>query len=155
TYLSHPSLLDRSRGEDYLDISCYSVLMMCGAAIVAMAGRGRGPWFGGRGGWSGPPFGGPPGFPRGPRARRGAARKAALLLLAEGPMNGYQIMQEIEKRSDGIWRPSPGSIYPALAQLEDEGLVRTDEAGDRRSYTLTDAGRAHVEEHRDELGVPW
>jgi DNA-binding PadR family transcriptional regulator len=82
-------------------------------------------------------------------------RAAALLLLAEGPLNGYQIMQEIEKRSDGVWRPSPGSVYPALAQLEDEGLVRTEQAGDRRTYVLTDEGRAHVDEHREELGAPW
>jgi len=77
------------------------------------------------------------------------------LLLAEGPLNGYQIMQEIERRSDGIWRPSPGSVYPALAQLEDEGLVRTEEVAGRRTYVLTDAGRAHVEERRGELGAPW
>jgi DNA-binding PadR family transcriptional regulator len=64
-------------------------------------------------------------------------------------------MQEIEKRSDGVWRPSPGSVYPALAQLEDEGLVRTEQLGDRRVYVLTEAGRAEVEERRDELGAPW
>jgi DNA-binding PadR family transcriptional regulator len=78
-----------------------------------------------------------------------------LLLLAEGPLNGYQIMQEIEKRSDGAWRPSPGSVYPALAQLEDEGLVRTEAVDDRRTYVLTDAGRAYVDERRDELTPPW
>jgi DNA-binding PadR family transcriptional regulator len=120
--------------------------------MSARGGGRRGPW---RGGGFGPFFGGPGGFPRGPRARRGDVRAAALLLLAEGPLNGYQIMQEIEKRSEGVWRPSPGSVYPALAQLEDEGLVRTEQAGDRRSYVLTDAGRAHVDERRDELGVPW
>jgi DNA-binding PadR family transcriptional regulator len=64
-------------------------------------------------------------------------------------------MQEIEKRSDGVWRPSPGSVYPALAQLEDEGLVRTEEVGDRRTYVLTEAGRAQVDERRDEFGAPW
>jgi Transcriptional regulator PadR-like family len=96
----------------------------------AMAGPGRGhgrhrhgPPFG-RGGFGF--FGGPGGFPRGPRARRGDVRAAALILLAEEPRNGYQIMQEIEQRSDGVWRPSPGSVYPALAQLEDEGLIRTE-----------------------------
>ena len=113
----------------------------------------------------GPPFrrwggagsfpGGPVGFPRGPRARRGDVRAAALLLLADRPLNGYQLMQEIEKRSDGAWRPSPGSVYPALAQLEDEGLIQADESGDRRAYVLTDAGRAHVAERREELGAPW
>jgi DNA-binding PadR family transcriptional regulator len=124
-----------------------------------MAGRRRThreSWGRGRGGWLGPPFGGPPGFPRGPRARRGDVRTAALLLLAEGPLNGYQIMQEIEKRSDGVWRPSPGSVYPALAQLVDEGLIRTeDEEGDGRGYVLTDAGRTHLEERRDTRGAPW
>jgi DNA-binding PadR family transcriptional regulator len=130
--------------------------LLAAAAVLAMTGRGgrHGPWSG-RGGWRGPFFGGPGGFPRGPRARRGDVRAAALLLLAEGPLNGYQIMQEIEKRSDGMWRPSPGSVYPALAQLEDEGLVRTEESGDRRAYVLTDAGRAEVEGRRDELGAPW
>lgn len=127
------------------------------AAILAMAPRSRG-WHGppfGPGRGFGPFFGGPGGFGRGPRARRGDVRAAALLLLAEGPLNGYQIMQEIERRSDGVWRPSPGSVYPALAQLEDEGLVRTDETGDRRVYVLTDAGRAYVEERREDLGLPW
>ena len=122
----------------------------------AMAGRrGRhGPPFM-RGGGFGPFFGGPGGFQRGPRARRGDVRAAALLLLAEGPLNGYQLMQEIERRSDGLWRPSPGSVYPALAQLEDEGLVRTDAEGDRRTYVLTDAGRAEVESRGSDLGAPW
>jgi DNA-binding PadR family transcriptional regulator len=81
-------------------------------------------------------------------------RSAALLLLAEEPRNGYQIMQEIEQRSGGLWRPSPGSVYPALAQLEDEGLVRVEEREGRRTYALTDAGRAYVEE-RDDLVAPW
>jgi DNA-binding PadR family transcriptional regulator len=76
-------------------------------------------------------------------------------LLAEGPRNGYQLMQEIESRSNGIWRPSAGSIYPALAQLEDEGLVRGEERDGKRTFVLTDAGRAHVEERRAELGAPW
>jgi DNA-binding PadR family transcriptional regulator len=119
-----------------------------------MRGGGYGPWFGRRGGF-GLVFGGPGGFPRGPRARRGDVRAAALLLLADGPRNGYQIMQEIEERSEGVWRPSPGSVYPALAQLEDEGFVRPEEVGDRRAYVLTDAGRTYVEERRDELGAPW
>jgi DNA-binding PadR family transcriptional regulator len=78
-----------------------------------------------------------------------------LLLLAEGPLNGYQIMQEIERRSNGVWRPSPGSVYPALAQLEDEGLVRTEELGDRRAYVLTDAGRERVDQRGSESVAPW
>jgi DNA-binding PadR family transcriptional regulator len=113
------------------------------------ARRGEFP-FGGPGfGFGGPPFG------RGRKARRGDVRAAALVLLDEEPRNGYQLMQEIEERSDGAWRPSPGSVYPALQQLEDEGLVRTREIEGRRAFELTDEGRAHVEEKRDELGSPW
>jgi DNA-binding PadR family transcriptional regulator len=87
--------------------------------------------------------------------RRGDVRAALLVLLDEAPQNGYGLMQEIERRSDGVWRPSPGSVYPALAQLEDEGLVRAEEEDGRKQFVLTDAGRAHVEEHRSELGEPW
>src|SRR5215218_6889078 len=118
--------------------------------------RGRGP--GARRGRHGGGGGGGqfPGFgpPRGPRARRGDVRAALLVLLAEEPRNGYQLMQEIEQRSDGVWRPSPGSVYPALQQLEDEGLVRVEGEG-RKAYTLTDEGRAYVEANADELGTPW
>jgi DNA-binding PadR family transcriptional regulator len=78
-----------------------------------------------------------------------------LLVLAEGPLNGYQIMQEIERRSNGVWRPSPGSVYPALSQLEDEGLVRTEELGDRRTYVLTDAGRDRVDDRAVGAVAPW
>jgi DNA-binding PadR family transcriptional regulator len=126
--------------------------------LAAMTARGRGwhgPPFGRGGGFGRPFFGGQGAFPRGPRARRGDVRAAALLLLADGPLNGYQIMQEIEKRSDGVWRPSPGSVYPALAQLEDEGLIRAEQVGDRRTFVLTDVGRTHVDERRDQLGAPW
>jgi DNA-binding PadR family transcriptional regulator len=83
-------------------------------------------------------------------------RAAALALLAEGSMNGYQIIQEIGERSDGVWRPSPGSVYPALQQLEDEGLIiaQADENG-RRSFSLTDEGRSYVAAHPDEVRAPW
>jgi DNA-binding PadR family transcriptional regulator len=111
-------------------------------------GRGFGP--GGPGGGFGPPFG-----PRGRRAARGDVRAAVLVLLAEEPRNGYALMQEIEERSDGVWRPSPGSIYPALAQLEDEGLVEATKEGSGREFTLTDSGREHVEANREQLGEPW
>src|SRR4051812_36437975 len=133
-------------------------------ALSAMTDTGRGRQRHGRG-RHGPhqrdfglgrdfPFGGPP-FGRGRRARRGDVRAAALVLLDEEPRNGYQLMREIEQRSDGAWRPSPGSVYPALQQLEDEGLVRAGQADGRRVYELTDEGRTHVEEHRAELGAPW
>jgi DNA-binding PadR family transcriptional regulator len=77
------------------------------------------------------------------------------LLLAEEPRNGYQIMQEVEERSDGVWRPSPGSVYPALAQLEDEGLIRSEEADGRKLFALTDAGQAFVQERGTEKPAPW
>jgi DNA-binding PadR family transcriptional regulator len=122
-------------------------------------GGGPGPWGGGpfefgvRGGPFGPPrFGG-----RGPRVRRGDVRAAILDLLAEGqPWNGYQIIQEIGARTQGVWRPSAGSVYPALQQLEDEALIQTEAGEDRRRmYTLTEEGRAYVEEHADELKASW
>jgi DNA-binding PadR family transcriptional regulator len=82
-------------------------------------------------------------------------RAATLLLLADEPRNGYAIMQAIEERSGGVWRPSPGSVYPALSQLEDEGLVQVEERGGGRVFRLTDAGRAYVEEHRADLAARW
>ena len=92
--------------------------------------------------------------PRGRRARRGAVRAAILVLLGEEPRNGYALMQEIETRSEGTWRPSPGSIYPALAMMEDEGLIRSVGSDDQRAYELTDAGRKVLEE-RGDAGAPW
>lgn len=105
----------------------------------------------------GGPFGGPGWGPhrrgRG-RARRGDVRLALLLLLAEEPRNGYQLMQAIEERSEGLWRPSPGSVYPTLAQLEDEGLIRSVDAEGARRFEITDAGREHLETRSDEP-APW
>ncbi|HEX9031225.1 MAG TPA: PadR family transcriptional regulator [Streptosporangiaceae bacterium] len=119
-----------------------------------------GPAFHGEHGFhAGPPRGGPRGRGygrRGGRAKRGDVRAAALALLTEEPMNGYQIIQQISDRSGGLWRPSPGSVYPALAQLEDEGLVSVQGAeSGRRAYALTDAGRTYVAEHAEELKSPW
>jgi DNA-binding PadR family transcriptional regulator len=108
------------------------------------------PGFHGLGPWPGEPR------MRGPRAKRGDVRAAALALLAEQPMNGYQIIQEIGERSGGVWRPSPGSVYPALQQLEDEGLIRAESGdGGRRGYVLTDDGQHYVAAHPDELRAPW
>ncbi|MGH7642577.1 MAG: PadR family transcriptional regulator [Candidatus Dormibacteria bacterium] len=92
---------------------------------------------------------------RGRRVPRGNVRAATLLLLEEQPRNGYQVMQEIAERSKGVWRPSPGSVYPALQQLEDEGLVRFQETDGQRLFTLTDAGATFTDEHRAEFGSPW
>src|SRR5215471_2470252 len=93
---------------------------------------------------------------RRPRVRRGDVRAAALALLAEEPRNGYQIIQEIAARSGGVWQPSPGSVYPALQQLEDEGLISaaTMEGG-RSGFALTDEGRSYMAEHADEVNAPW
>jgi len=87
----------------------------------------------------------PPDMEASPRVRRGDVRAALLLLLAEEPKNGYQMIQDIEARSRGVWRPSPGSVYPALQQLEDEDLVTGDESGGSRTYRLTEPGRAEAE----------
>jgi DNA-binding PadR family transcriptional regulator len=70
-------------------------------------------------------------------------------------MNGYQLISQIAERSGGAWKPSPGSIYPTLQQLEDEGLVRAETDGARRTYVLTEDGRTYVAEHADEVAAPW
>ena len=122
------------------------------------SGRPKGPreWPGGFGGpWGGwwPP--GPPGPSRGPKAGRGDVRAAILALLREGPRNGYQIMSDIEERSGGAWRPSPGAVYPALQQLADEGLILGEESGGRRTFRLTEAGRRYVEENPEMARAAW
>lgn len=99
--------------------------------------------------------GGRPGWSRGRKAKRGDVRAAILALLSEEPRNGYQIIQEIAERSQGGWKPSPGAVYPALQQLTDEGLVRAEENDGRRTFHLTEAGRAYVAEHPDEVRAPW
>jgi DNA-binding PadR family transcriptional regulator len=78
-----------------------------------------------------------------------------LLLLAEEPRNGYQIMQEVQERSGGVWRPSAGSVYPALQQLEDEGLIRSEEHDGRKLFALTDAGRDLLGQRDSEQPAPW
>ncbi|MCU1537337.1 MAG: transcriptional regulator, PadR-like family, partial [Humibacillus sp.] len=92
---------------------------------------------------------------RGPRARRGDVRAAILDVLAGDEMNGYQLIQQISERTDGAWKPSPGSVYPTVQQLEDEGLVEGREVEGRRLLRLTDAGRSYVEEHPDEMSATW
>jgi DNA-binding PadR family transcriptional regulator len=80
-----------------------------------------------------------------PTVRRGDVRTAILAVLKDEPMHGYQVIRVLEERSGGHWRPSAGSIYPTLQQLEDEGLVRSEEVDGRRTYRLTDEG--HAEAH--------
>lgn len=112
----------------------------------------------------GPPFGPGFGFPppprgfgrgRGRRTARGDIRLAVLALVAEQPRHGYEIIQEITDRTGGAWRPSPGSVYPTLSQLQDEGLVTVERTAGRRVVELTEAGTAYVEEHRAELDAVW
>jgi len=109
--------------------------------------RGEGPPHGG-----GPPFG-----RRGRRARRGDVRTALLVLLAERPMHGYEMLRELETRSGALWKPSPGSVYPTLQLLEDEGAIRGNEVDGRRTYSITDAGRTLLKGRQREQGSepPW
>jgi DNA-binding PadR family transcriptional regulator len=102
-------------------------------------------------------WGGRRGFGRGgSRVRKGDVRAAILDLLAEGGLwNGYQLIQEIGGRTNGVWRPSAGSVYPALQQLEDEGLIAPQGEGRRRMFELTEAGRTYAQEHPDELNASW
>jgi DNA-binding PadR family transcriptional regulator len=101
----------------------------------------------------GPAFGGPRGF--GGRARKGDVRSAILSLLSEAPTNGYGLIKAIHAKTEGAWRPSPGSVYPTLQQLVDEGLIAPTSEGARAEYALTDEGRAHVAEHADEIAAAW
>jgi DNA-binding PadR family transcriptional regulator len=80
------------------------------------------------------------------RGRGGNVRAAILLLLAERPMHGYEMIQQIAERSNGLWRPSPGSVYPTLQLLVDEGLITASEIdGNKKLFELTDEGRAAAE----------
>jgi len=127
-------------------------------------GDGGGPW----GSWgpdrrSGPPpwlaglFGlvGQDAPARGPRVRRGDVRVAILAVLAAEPLNGYQVIQQISERTDGAWRPSPGSVYPTISQLEDEGLIEGDDERGRRTLRLSDEGRAYLASHAEEVAEVW
>jgi DNA-binding PadR family transcriptional regulator len=120
-------------------------------------GGGRGPGFGGPG--FGPGFGGPGPGGFGPRGRRrrpkGAVREAILSLLAEGPANGYSLMKQIAERAEGEWSPSPGSVYPTLAQLVDEGLIEATGEGKGTDFALTPQGREYVENNADSLDAIW
>ncbi|WP_341946681.1 PadR family transcriptional regulator [Microbacterium sp. LWH11-1.2] len=90
----------------------------------------------------------------GSRMARGDVRTAVLSLLAEKPMHGYQIINEIAERSGGTWKPSAGSVYPTLQLLADEGLISAEEQNGRKTYSLTEAGRA-VADESSETKAPW
>ncbi|MEU0276387.1 PadR family transcriptional regulator [Streptomyces sp. NPDC006307] len=111
-----------------------------------------GPGFGG-GPFRGGPFGGGPGRGGGRgRARRGDVRASILALLKDRPMHGYEMIQEIAERSGGAWRPSPGSVYPTLQLLEDEGLIVSESDGGKKLFTLSDTGRTEAEAGPE---APW
>ncbi|MFC9319429.1 PadR family transcriptional regulator [Streptomyces nigra] len=127
--------------------------------------RGRGGFEGrrgafgpfGPGGFGGPGFGPGPWGPRGRggprgRARRGDVRASILALLKDRPMHGYEMIQEIAERSGGAWKPSPGSVYPTLQLLEDEGLIVSESEGGKKLFALTDAGREAAEAGPE---APW
>ncbi|CAL9286648.1 MULTISPECIES: PadR family transcriptional regulator [Streptomyces] len=106
-----------------------------------------GPGFGHGGPWGARGRGGPRG-----RARRGDVRASILALLKDRPMHGYEMIQEIAERSGGAWKPSPGSVYPTLQLLEDEGLIASESEGGKKLFALTEAGRAAAEEGPE---APW
>ncbi len=93
---------------------------------------------------------------RGPRVRRGDVRFAILGVLHEAgePLNGYQVTQEVADRTDGAWKPSPGSVYPTIAQLQDEGLLEDSPTG-RKAVQLTEQGQQYVAEHVAEVDAVW
>ena len=102
---------------------------------------GRGRWGGERGGWGG-----------GRRMRRGDIRRAILSALKDNPAHGYEVMHRLEEMSGGLWRPSPGSVYPHLQMLEDEGMVQSAEVDGTRTFTLTEKGAA---EAANDEPLPW
>ncbi|WP_432840340.1 PadR family transcriptional regulator [Dactylosporangium sp. CA-092794] len=89
------------------------------------------------------------------RTNRGDIRSAVLTLLAEQPLNGYQLIQRITERSNGGWKPSPGGVYPALQLLEEEGIVRTEETLGRKTYQLSEQGEVYVNDNWDALAAVW
>jgi len=114
-------------------------------------GHGGGRHFrGGDGGTGRDHFGGPRG-----RARRGEARYVLLDALRDGPKHGYEIIKTLEERSSGRYAPSPGTVYPTMQLLEDQGLVRADQEAERRVYSLTEAGLADLEAHAEEVADFW
>lgn len=123
-------------------------------------GRRRGPRRRGQrdGAHGGPGRGARHGGPGGHRARRGAVRDGIVLLLGDRPMHGYELITELESKSGGRWRPSPGAIYPALEKMEANGLITATDVDDKRQYSLTDSGRQLLDELRIAAAndpAPW
>lgn len=89
------------------------------------------------------------------RARRGDARYILLDALRDGPKHGYEIIKVLEERSAGQYVPSPGTVYPTLQYLEDQGLVRAREEAERRVYELTEAGQAELDAQAEQINAFW
>jgi DNA-binding PadR family transcriptional regulator len=87
--------------------------------------------------------------------RRGDVRSALLIALLDGPGHGYELIQALEAKTDGRWKPSPGSVYPSLQMLADEGLVQSTERDGKRVFEITDAGRTQANERLETHGYPW
>lgn len=115
--------------------------------------RGRKHGFGAWASFCGPGFGwgGPGARFRGRVFDRGDLRYLILQLLARRPMHGYEVMQELGKESGGWYTPSAGSVYPVLQLLQDQGYVTSEERDGKRVYSITDSGRAYLEENRDRV----
>jgi DNA-binding PadR family transcriptional regulator len=124
--------------------------------VFTMYGR-CGSWW--RGGMGAEFIGG--GFPwgRGGRWGRffgaGEIRLALLSMLESGPKHGYELMKELETKSGGIYKASAGAVYPALQQLEDEGLVTSDTAAGKRTYSLTEAGKSELQREAETVKKIW
>ena len=133
-------------GHDRHWNACGHAWRMSGAEDGGGFGRGRG-----RGGAFGRHRGGPFGG-RGPRTfDSGALRLVVLGLIAEEPRHGYDIIKALEAKFQGTYSPSPGAIYPMLQMLEDADLVVSQTEGNKRLYTITEEGRAYLEENAAEL----
>ncbi len=137
--MSHQHEHDRGHDHDHDELHDRLHEHFAGRGMRGPRG-GRGGWGGGRGGWGG-----------GRRMPRGAIRTAILVALRDEPGNGYEVMRRLEESSGGLWRPSPGSVYPHLQMLEDEGLVQSSEVDGSRTFTLTEAGRGEAEKAK----LPW
>ncbi|MGW4379990.1 PadR family transcriptional regulator [Kitasatospora sp. NPDC004531] len=131
-------------GEEFGMRAAFGPFGVPGRPMPPFGPRGRG--FGGHG------MRGHGGGRRGGRARRGDVRASLLALLRERPMHGYEMITEIGERTGGVWRPSPGSVYPTLQLLEEEGLIRADEESGKKLFELTEQGRAEAEQGPES---PW
>ena len=85
----------------------------------------------------------------------GEIRLAVLSLISEGPKHGYQLMKELQERSNGVYRASAGSVYPTLQQLEDEGMIEAEVQSGRRIYRITAAGKAELEKEAATVREIW